>query len=311
MSLSLSLVLTLVCTDFRQNPSKIYNGVRHQTSMCEAFVKLNRPYGDQSGGARKWAIREGCQDWFRGGGYHPAPKSKTPKGGSGIVNPRKTSKSKETAIGRGSGKYSAPSSPTFQGPDTGPSAGEPWDCTKSPHPYTIDPPPGMRQLAAATATYDLSTPVQHPVSLGMQHYGSNPHQYSPPAQQHYGMHQHAQHAGHQYGGYMVPNYAASPSTWTGSGGTTSGGSGGGYQHGVQHTHYDVDTTVQWRQQVPVGMMPSSSPVFTRGTTHSTDEHGQSSPEQHGYRLPQPQSSGNYGFEAASSPLSNDSRHDEA
>ena len=39
-------------TDYRQNPSKAYNGVRHQTSMCPAFVKLGRAFGDNPVGVR-------------------------------------------------------------------------------------------------------------------------------------------------------------------------------------------------------------------------------------------------------------------
>lgn len=53
--------------------------------MCKAFIKLPRPFGDQSGGARKWTIRPGCESWFAGGGYHPPSENETvsSKGKSG------------------------------------------------------------------------------------------------------------------------------------------------------------------------------------------------------------------------------------
>lgn len=96
--------------DYRQNPTKVYNGVRHQTSMCKAFVKLPRPFGDQSGGARKWAIRAGCETWFQGGGYHPPgsnaaanmKKASPPPTSSHSNNngkAKQTARSKQLAIG--------------------------------------------------------------------------------------------------------------------------------------------------------------------------------------------------------------------
>ncbi|BEJ07625.1 hypothetical protein CcaverHIS641_0408940 [Cutaneotrichosporon cavernicola] len=114
---------------YHQFPSKIYNGVRHQTSMCKAFVKIPRPFGDQSGGARKWAIRSGCQTWFRDGDYHPpvSPPSaihNKSKGGK----KRSTSNSKQLAIGHD------PMSPNLSSAN-GPSDGPPWDPVRNPLPW--------------------------------------------------------------------------------------------------------------------------------------------------------------------------------
>nr|XP_019010040.1 uncharacterized protein I206_05602 [Kwoniella pini CBS 10737]OCF48821.1 hypothetical protein I206_05602 [Kwoniella pini CBS 10737] len=114
---------------YRQNPTKIYNGVRHQTSMCKAFVKLPRPFGDQSGGARKWAIRAGCETWFAGGGYHPPsstpPSNKTPKIGG---KAKATARSKHLIIGTSEDKKSRAlyngiypdSNSSGEGPSSGP-----------------------------------------------------------------------------------------------------------------------------------------------------------------------------------------------
>ncbi|WWC91019.1 uncharacterized protein L201_005959 [Kwoniella dendrophila CBS 6074] len=123
---------------YRQNPTKIYNGVRHQTSMCKAFVKLPRPFGDQSGGARKWAIRAGCEGWFAGGGYHPpsssAATSKPPKIGG---KAKATARSKHLIIGTAS--EDRKSRGIFGGayPDSGssgegPSSGPAYDGTSRP-----------------------------------------------------------------------------------------------------------------------------------------------------------------------------------
>lgn len=54
---------------YSANPKLLYNGVRHAMTISEAFVKLPREWGDQSGKARKWAIKEGCADWFDHGSY--------------------------------------------------------------------------------------------------------------------------------------------------------------------------------------------------------------------------------------------------
>ncbi|ODN97325.1 hypothetical protein L198_03888 [Cryptococcus wingfieldii CBS 7118] len=112
---------------YRQNPTKIYNGVRHQTSMCKAFVKLPRPYGCQSASARKWGIRAGCESWFAGGGYHPpnhaATTNKSAKGGKA----KSTARSKQLAIGTNGDLKKLP--PGFPSPDSsdGPSSGPAYD----------------------------------------------------------------------------------------------------------------------------------------------------------------------------------------
>ncbi|KLT39549.1 hypothetical protein CC85DRAFT_323400 [Cutaneotrichosporon oleaginosum] len=114
---------------YRQFPSKIYNGVRHQTSMCKAFVKIPRPFGDQSGGARKWAIRAGCQTWFRDGDYHPpiSPPSTTHNKNRGGKK-RSTGNSKQLAIGHDA---LSPNLSSVNGPSDGP----PWDPVRHPLPW--------------------------------------------------------------------------------------------------------------------------------------------------------------------------------
>nr|XP_019049788.1 hypothetical protein I302_00207 [Kwoniella bestiolae CBS 10118]OCF28718.1 hypothetical protein I302_00207 [Kwoniella bestiolae CBS 10118] len=123
---------------YRQNPTKIYNGVRHQTSMCKAFVKLPRPFGDQSGGARKWAIRAGCETWFAGGGYHPpsstAPSTKPPKVGG---KAKTTARSKHLIIGTSTEDKKARGMLAGAYPDSGssgegPSSGPAYDGSSRP-----------------------------------------------------------------------------------------------------------------------------------------------------------------------------------
>lgn len=69
--------------------------------MCKAFVKLPRPFGDQSGGARKWGIRAGCETQFQGGGYKPSSarsvkqSASPPPGGKA----KATARAKQLAIG--------------------------------------------------------------------------------------------------------------------------------------------------------------------------------------------------------------------
>ncbi|WVF65379.1 hypothetical protein IAT40_000106 [Kwoniella sp. CBS 6097] len=112
---------------YRQNPTKIYNGVRHQTSMCKAFVKLPRPFGDQSGGARKWAIRAGCESWFAGGGYHPPTSSATTNAKSSKTGgkAKSTARSKQLIIGtnddkKGRDVFYPNSGSSGEGPSSGP-----------------------------------------------------------------------------------------------------------------------------------------------------------------------------------------------
>lgn len=154
---------------YRQNPTKIYNGVRHQTSMCKAFVKLPRPFGDQSGGARKWAIRAGCETWFSNGGYNPPgyhgaakrPISSSGPGGSmggaGSAmggKAKSTARSKQLAIGTGIGLTSPRSSPYGSPGNAGPSVGPAYDGTSKPYyppqyplsGYAAPPPPPSQYL---------------------------------------------------------------------------------------------------------------------------------------------------------------------
>ena len=126
--------LTPWSQDYRQNPSKVYNGVRHQTSMCRAFVKLPRPFGDQSGGARKWAIRAGCETWFSGGGYHPPgslPVPAQPKAKAGKA--KTTARAKQLAIGTDS---TSPKTAITSGPSSGPA----YDGSSSTHPQPQSQP---------------------------------------------------------------------------------------------------------------------------------------------------------------------------
>jgi hypothetical protein len=165
-----------ILLDYRQNPSKIYNGVRHQTSMCKAFVKLPRPYGDQSGGARKWAIRAGCENWFTGGGYHPpgstspvptsakAPLTKTTKA-------KTTARSKQLAIGTGHSSVGMISPQARRAVvmdsnqwSSGPSSGPAFDGTNKPfNPYSHS-----------------SYPMQHQYMNHPYHYQQQQQMYLPP-----------------------------------------------------------------------------------------------------------------------------------
>lgn len=117
--------------------------------MCKAFVKLPRPFGDQSGGARKWAIRAGCETWFAGGGYHPPGSnaaasmkkaSSPPSASSGKA--KQTARSKQLAIGTSSShspKMSSASSKVKSEPylpasmGGGPSVGPAFDGTSKPY----------------------------------------------------------------------------------------------------------------------------------------------------------------------------------
>jgi hypothetical protein len=280
--------------------------------MCEAFVKLARPYGDQSGGARKWGIREGCQDWFRGGGYHPAPKSKKNSGGhSGVVNHRGRSKNKEAIVGRI--KASPPGSPHWNGQDLGPSNGQPWDPSKSAHPYAADPPPFLR------ANMTQSVAVAHAHAHAQQQYasvgGGGGHaqliQHSPQSQHSahlhssqssYGVHNgysHPQQYGQNY--YVMPSYTASSNAWNGGNNDT------GYN---QQVPYDAHGTKTWRDQVN-GMSNGVGNFSSGPNTSTSDEHPQSSPElqQHQYGGAMQGSGGNYGaFPQGSSPLTDESHH---
>jgi hypothetical protein len=81
---------------YAANPRLLYNGIRHAMTISEAFVKIDREWGDQSGKARKWGIKPGYEDWFEGGGYAKggpnAVKTSAPVGGA---NKNSKNKAKE------------------------------------------------------------------------------------------------------------------------------------------------------------------------------------------------------------------------
>ena len=152
-------------SDYRQNPTKIYNGVRHQTSMCKAFVKLPRPFGEQSGGARKWAIRAGCETWFKNGGYHPP-------GPSVSASTRKGGKAKQTARAKSLAVGTSPTSPPEkklvyedEAPwSAGPSSGPAYDGTNRPF-------HGGPQLPPSYSHQGYLPPGYHYVPIGPSPHG--------------------------------------------------------------------------------------------------------------------------------------------
>lgn len=162
--------------------------------MCKAFVKLPRPFGDQSGGARKWAIRDGCQTWFRDGNYHapvtaPSHGNHTNKAKGG--KSRSTGRSKHLAIGTGGdSKYGAdPMSPSLMNNAAGPSSGAPWDPARSPLPWLQRFQQGHKLQQA----HHMQQAQQHvdeqaliprlppqPIEAGPVHHGLVPSQYGQP-----------------------------------------------------------------------------------------------------------------------------------
>lgn len=95
---------------YAANPKLLYNGIRHAMTTADAFVKLPRQWGDQSGKARKWQIKPGCEDWFlngkyRRGGPH-APKTNSGRGRT------KTTKAQPTKQPKPAVKATAPESST-------------------------------------------------------------------------------------------------------------------------------------------------------------------------------------------------------
>lgn len=175
--------------------------------MCKAFVKLPRPFGDQSGGARKWAIRAGCETWFHSGGYYPPGSSPTPSTTS--LKPKvsggkakSTARTKQLAIG-------IASPPAQKGRETdlaspGPSSGPAWD---------------GHHRSGTGATYPTSqSQIGRPTPLSPQ-FSSHPvqtHPYAPmPGYLAPGYHYvpyslqnpHNTHAG---GMYAVPVWSAAP-----------------------------------------------------------------------------------------------------
>ncbi|KAI9636916.1 uncharacterized protein MKK02DRAFT_45624 [Dioszegia hungarica] len=285
-------------TYYRQNPSKVYNGVRHQTSMCKAFVKLPRPYGDQSGGARKWAIRAGCESWFHSGGYHPpAGANASPtashasvKKSSSVGPPGKaksTARSKQLAIGT----ISPPEAPRRRlehepyspssgqgGPSVGiaftgtgrsswqpaptpmSSAGEPMYPVPSQHGQHLPPPPGMQY------------PPQgyHYVPIQAQH--------------HQPMHPHAQHGGQPM---YVPVYNSYP-----------------HGHQLQHPQHHPSPG-QHYMPTPVSSSGQHQHPYHQGQGHSSHGSGEWQYESEG-KAEQGQGQGQE--DSYSSPESVNSRH---
>lgn len=111
--------------------------------MCKAFVKLNRPWGDQTGGARKWAIRDGCQNSFQMGSPTWTPPARFSQTGQQQQSAKMKSKaraigkSKQLALGRGEDTPDRESSPFDE--TAGPSTGNPWDPERDPHPWLHEP----------------------------------------------------------------------------------------------------------------------------------------------------------------------------
>nr|ODN90594.1 hypothetical protein L203_01705 [Cryptococcus depauperatus CBS 7841] len=163
---------------YRQNPTKIYNGVRHQTSMCKAFVKLPRPFGDQSGGARKWGIRAGCESWFAGGGYHPPSNVPTMNKKSSSGKAKSTARSKQLAIGTGGDDKKLP--PGFPSPDSsdGPSSGPAYDGTNGANSRTLVPygQPSYAQPFSSPPTNSHLPPGYHYIPVGPNQAHAQPQQ---------------------------------------------------------------------------------------------------------------------------------------
>lgn len=150
--------------------------------MCKAFVKMPRPYGDQSGGARKWAVRAGCETWFHSGGYHPPaasqfspPSSKKTIGGKA----KATARAKQLAVGTGS-----PEMPPLGGrrlsyepfsPSSGhggPSIGPAFDGSSRPA-WLQAPAPAAPPSPPATSTYTPAT-TYTPFAPSYSHSQSHP-----------------------------------------------------------------------------------------------------------------------------------------
>ena len=135
--------------------------------MCKAFVKLPRPFGDQSGGARKWAIRAGCESWFSGGGYHPPGSSPliTGRGKQG-GKAKATARAKQLAIGTSSPPVDKPKQSFEESPwSPGPSAGPAFD--GSGRPFYPFPQPTLPPYGLQPGFHYI--PVSHPMHPYTQH----------------------------------------------------------------------------------------------------------------------------------------------
>jgi hypothetical protein len=173
--------------------------------MCKAFVKLSRPFGDQSGGARKWAIRAGCETWFANGGCRPPSASDkrmsiSPPPGNKAGKAKATARAKQLAIGTSGYHQRSPKmshkvkqESYLTGPGGGPSTGAAYDGTSRP----------------VYPSYHYSYQQQHPASyppgyhyIPIQH-NSHPHPHAHPMMQSYSY--------QQNGGYQAQPPAGSPS----------------------------------------------------------------------------------------------------
>lgn len=146
--------------------------------MCKAFVKLNRPWGDQSGGARKWAIRDGCQNSFQMGSPTWTPPARFSQAAPQHTHKlkaksRAVGKSKQLALGRGEDSPDREPSPFDDA--NGPSTGSAWDPERDPHPWHNEP---QYQVHLAKRKAELAA-APHP-QPEEQH---APH--TPPAPQYY------------------------------------------------------------------------------------------------------------------------------
>ncbi|WVQ74466.1 hypothetical protein IAR50_004067 [Cryptococcus sp. DSM 104548] len=236
---------------YRQNPTKIYNGVRHQTSMCKAFVKLPRPYGCQSASARKWGIRAGCESWFANGGYHPPSnavttnKSSHSSSKSSGGKAKSTARSKHLAIGTNGEMKKLP--PGFPSPDSsdGPSSGPAYDGSTG----AVAPYQSQAQQQSYGSSGPFSSPQPSHLPPGYHYVPVNPAPGHPQPSQpiyvpvwgpyaapnpppQYGQHQHQHPHQHQHG-YQHSGYegSQSPRLWR------RGGDEERYPHPDPYAHH--------------------------------------------------------------------------
>ncbi|ORY24197.1 hypothetical protein BCR39DRAFT_507542 [Naematelia encephala] len=266
---------------YRQNPTKIYNGVRHQTSLCKAFVKLPRPFGDQSGGARKWGIRAGCETWFAGGGYHPpggstspssttSPKLPSSSGGGSVKRSggkaRTTARAKQLAIGTSSPPDSKKSIAT-----EGSSASMPWSAQgrsvgpayDGGRPYAPYPQPNYQHT-----TQGFLPPGYHYVPV-------------PPVQGHPQSHVNQPMYVPVWGGGGYPTPASQ--TWSRPLPIVDAQQQQQQHQHQQHHHQHQQQQHQPQQQQQQQQPPSSSPDYRQHTAYDDSRSILSHGSEHSYR----------------------------
>lgn len=251
--------------------------------MCKAFVKLPRPFGDQSGGARKWAFRDGCQTWWRDGVFHaPAAPANShankPKGGKS----RATGRSKELAIGSTTDlAYDAlsPGLNTAHGPSTGPA----WDPVRNPLPWlhrSQAAQQGQVQQQSHSQEQQLVPRIQPQLQGGGMQHGLVAQQYG------------------QSQGYsnMPPAYAYQQHSYGGGGGGGGGAwASSGYQHPGQHYSSPPEYANNWRPQMN-NFGFNEPPSFERHRdTMSVDDDSNSNAQSNGHphSRPSPGPEGEY------------------